>query len=73
MTYATKFSSESSKALSSLQSAQANESLIAAAAPELLAALEAIIAIEDKVDPEGLFRGIESISARSAIAKARGR
>jgi hypothetical protein len=44
-----------------------------AAAPELLEALQAIIALDDKVDPEGFFRGIESIKARAAIAKATGK
>lgn len=50
---------------------EANARLIAAA-PELLAALQSIIALDDKVDPEGLFRGLESINSRSAIAKATG-
>ena len=47
----------------------ANLRLIAAA-PDLLASLQALIALQDKVDPEGLFCGLEIINARAAIAKA---
>ncbi len=48
---------------------EANARLMAAA-PELLSALQAIVARQDAVDPEGLFRGLDDIKARAAIAKA---
>lgn len=43
-----------------------------AAAPEMLKALKSLIALHDHTDPEGLFRGLEDIRARAAIAKAEG-
>lgn len=42
-------------------------------APELLEALQAFIALCDKTDPEGLFRGSVEIRARKAIANATGK
>lgn len=51
--------------------AEANARLIAAA-PCLLESLQALVALQDSVDPEGLFRGIEGVKARAAIAKATG-
>ena len=52
-----------------LDEARANARLIAAA-PDLLAALQALVALSDHLDPEGLFQGLEYINARQAIAKA---
>ena len=49
----------------------ANAQLIAAA-PALLAAPQALVALQDKVDPEGLFHGLEAIRARRAIAASIG-
>ncbi len=37
----------------------------------ILSALEAQVRAEDAVDPDGLFRGLDSIRARAAISKAR--
>ncbi len=50
---------------------QANARLISAA-PELLDALESLIAIEDSVDPMGLLHGVASMKARVLIAKIKG-
>jgi hypothetical protein len=47
-----------------------DDAALIAAAPDLLAALQGLIALADKVDPEGLFRGLEDIRARKAVAKA---
>ena len=53
-------------------SEQEGNRLLIQAAPELLAALQALIALQDAADPEGLFRAMESVRARAAIAKATG-
>jgi hypothetical protein len=43
-----------------------------AAAPDLLAALKALVALSDEVDPDRLFEGEIHRQARAAIAKATG-
>lgn len=46
------------------------DACLIAAAPDLLAALRAIVKLSDDLDPEGLFQSLEYINARAAIAKA---
>ena len=43
-----------------------------AVSKQLLEALQALIALQDKVDPEGLFCSLEWLQARAAIAAAKG-
>lgn len=52
------------------ESVNPDDAALIAAAPDLLEALQGLIALADKVDPEGLFRGLEDIRARKAVAKA---
>ena len=44
--------------------------LLIAAAPDLLKALKALVALHNKVDPEGYFIGREQAEARLAIDRA---
>lgn len=56
--------------IATIESMNPDDAALIAAAPDLLAALQGLIALADKVDPERLFEGLETIRARKAIAKA---
>lgn len=58
--------------INGVEAAERRQSIYAEA-PEMLRILMVTIAVEDKCDPQGLFRTVESLQARAVVERIRSR